>query len=107
MRVFAGQPFWPVDCHQLKSKLDFILIQYLLNMTLDAIPTKTGARVISVDTAATGGLRLLEMGIVPGARVVVLNRAPLGDPIRIGVGNYHLALRRQEARSIQVALVTE
>lgn len=76
-------------------------------MTLDAVPTKTSARVVAVDTAGSGGLRLLEMGIVPGARVLVLNRAPLGDPIRIFVSNYHLALRREEARSIQVALFTE
>jgi Fe2+ transport system protein FeoA len=76
-------------------------------MTLDAIPTKTSARVVAVDPAGTGGLRLLEMGIVPGARVLVLNRAPLGDPIRIAVSNYHLALRREEARSVHVALSNE
>jgi len=76
-------------------------------MTLDSMPTDVSARVVSVDTAGSGGLRLMEMGIVPGARVLVVNRAPLGDPIRIFVSNYHLALRRKEARSIQVALCNE
>ena len=76
-------------------------------MTLDTLPTKVSARVVAVDTAGSGGLRLMEMGIVPGARVLVVNRAPLGDPMRIFVSDYHLALRREEARSIQVALLTE
>lgn len=76
-------------------------------MTLDTLPTKVSARVVAVDTAGSGGLRLMEMGIVPGAQVLVINRAPLGDPMRIFVSNYHLALRREEARSIQVAVFTE
>lgn len=79
----------------------------MLNMTLDSIPTQVSAQVVSVDATGRGGLRLMEMGIVPGARVLVLNRAPLGDPIRIFVSNYHLALRREEARSIEVALFAE
>ena len=73
-------------------------------MTLDTVPKDISARVVSVDTAGSGGLRLMEMGIVPGARVLVVNRAPLGDPIRILVSNYHLAVRREEARSIEVAI---
>jgi ferrous iron transport protein A len=73
-------------------------------MTLDSIPRKTMARVVAVDAAAGSGLRLMEMGIVPGAPVLVVNRAPLGDPIRILVSNYQLALRREEARTIHVAL---
>jgi Fe2+ transport system protein FeoA len=47
----------------------------------------------------------MEMGLIPGASVRVVKSAPLGDPIQILVGNYHLALRRQEARSIHVTLI--
>jgi Fe2+ transport system protein FeoA len=49
----------------------------------------------------------MEMGLVPGAPVSVIRSAPLGDPIQIRVRDYHLALRRGEARMISVALVTE
>jgi Fe2+ transport system protein FeoA len=73
-------------------------------MTLDNIPKKVHARVVAVDPSGSGGLRLMEMGIVPGALVLVVNRAPLGDPIRIFVSNYQLALRREEARSVHVTL---
>ena len=76
-------------------------------MTLDSIPRKVSARVVAVDASGSGGLRLMEMGIVPGAQVQVVNCAPLGDPIRILVRNYHLALRREEARSIHVTLPDE
>lgn len=76
-------------------------------MTLDRMPLNVDARVASVDVTGQHGLRLMEMGIVPGAPVRVVKAAPLGDPIQICVHNYHLALRRTEARSIEVILNDE
>ena len=73
-------------------------------MTLDAIAHDVIARVASIEPSAPHGLRLMEMGIVPGAMVRVVKAAPLGDPIQVCVRNYHLALRRSEARSIRVTL---
>jgi Fe2+ transport system protein FeoA len=75
-------------------------------MTLDAIPKDAIALVTSVEPGDQS-LRLMEMGIVPGARVRLVKSAPLGDPIQICVRDYHLALRRSEARSIQVKLSPE
>lgn len=76
-------------------------------MTLDSIPKQKRARVVAVDASGSGALRLMEMGIIPGAPVRVVKFAPLGDPIQILVGNYHLALRRQEARTVHVTLYEE
>ena len=73
-------------------------------MTLDSIPKKAKALVVAINTRGNGRLRLMEMGIVPGAVVEVVNSAPLGDPLRIFIKNYHLALRREDARSVHVAL---
>ena len=73
-------------------------------MTLDTIPRDATARVASVEATGTHGLRLMEMGLVPGALVRVVRVAPLGDPIQVCVRNYHLALRRSEAQSITVTL---
>jgi ferrous iron transport protein A len=73
-------------------------------MTLDKIPLDTLARVTSVEATDSHGLRLMEMGVVPGAPVRVVKAAPLGDPIQVCVRDYHLALRRSEAKSIQVVL---
>lgn len=47
-------------------------------------------------------LKLMEMGCVPGERVRVEQKAPLGDPIAITVSGYNLSLRLDEARNIFV-----
>lgn len=47
-------------------------------------------------------LKLMEMGCVPGERLLVEMRAPLGDPISIMVAGYHLSLRINEAAQILV-----
>lgn len=73
-------------------------------MTLDMVPKNVMARVASVALTDTHSLRLMEMGVVPGAPVRMVKAAPLGDPIHVCVGNYHLALRRAEAKSITVTL---
>ena len=73
-------------------------------MTLDSIPRNVTARVVSIETSEAHGLRLMEMGLVPGASVRVVRSAPLGDPIQVCVRDYHLALRRVEAQSITVAI---
>ena len=75
-------------------------------MTLDRIPVDTMARVAYVEATDPHSLRLMEMGMVPGAPVRVVKVAPLGDPIQVCVRDYHLALRRSEARSITVVLET-
>ncbi len=49
-------------------------------------------------------IKLMEMGCVPGEKVVVDQKAPLGDPISINVSGYHLSLRLNEANSIFVEL---
>jgi ferrous iron transport protein A len=73
-------------------------------MTLDSMPRGINGRVVSVEMSDSYGLRLMELGVVPGAPVRVVKSAPLGDPIQICVRDYHLAVRRSEAQSITVAM---
>jgi ferrous iron transport protein A len=73
-------------------------------MTLDAMRRGMSGRVISVETEGRYGLRLMELGVVPGADVRIVKTAPLGDPIQICLRDSHLALRRSEAQSITVAV---
>jgi len=47
-------------------------------------------------------LKLMEMGCVPGEKIIVDQIAPLGDPISILVAGYHLSLRINEAENIWV-----
>jgi Fe2+ transport system protein FeoA len=73
-------------------------------MTLDSIPNNVMARISAVDAKGAHGLRLMEMGLVPGAPVRIVKSAPFGDPIQVCIHNYHLALRRTEARAIEVTI---
>ena len=49
-------------------------------------------------------LKLMEMGCVPGERILLEQVAPLGDPISVSVAGYHLSLRLNEAEHIFVEL---
>ena len=49
-------------------------------------------------------LKLMEMGCVPGEKVLVDMVAPLGDPMSISVSGYHLSLRLNEAEHIFVSM---
>ena len=59
-------------------------------------------RVTRVEVPGAEGLRLMEMGLIPGTRVQVLRRAPFGDPIQIILRGYALTLRRSMAAAILV-----
>jgi ferrous iron transport protein A len=47
-------------------------------------------------------LRLEELGFVPGTALVVLRRAPLGDPVEIELRGYRVCLRREDLASVCV-----
>ena len=44
--------------------------------------------------------RLLDMGITPGAEIMLRKKAPLGDPLEITVRGYELTLRATEAQLV-------
>jgi ferrous iron transport protein A len=65
---------------------------------------ESGCRARIHSHHATGAIRqrLLDLGFVPEARVDVIRRAPLGDPIQCKVANYCVTLRGSEASLIEV-----
>ncbi len=76
-------------------------------VSLDRLRAGEPARVLAVMGAGPVARRLMEMGVVPGAPVLVIRAAPLGDPLEVRVRNYHLALRRSEAQTISVVTSDE
>ncbi|HAF15697.1 MAG TPA: ferrous iron transport protein A [Blastocatellia bacterium] len=70
--------------------------------SLAAAPHGSRARVASIDGSGAVALRLIEMGVVPGAAICVIRTAPLGDPLQVCLRNYHLALRRVDAEKVIV-----
>lgn len=76
-------------------------------MTLDMAKEHATLKIIRI--AGKGGMRLrmLQMGITPGTRIKLLRQAPLADPVEISVRGSKLALRRDEAKNIQVIKAEE
>ncbi|GJM34525.1 MAG: hypothetical protein DHS20C18_35260 [Saprospiraceae bacterium] len=44
--------------------------------------------------------KLMTMGILPGTRLVLVREAPFGGGWYVKIGNYSIALRKQEAACI-------
>lgn len=74
------------------------------NVTLADLPIGADAHVIAVKGASRVTRRLMEMGVIPGVAIKVIKTAPFGDPIEVRLRGYRLAMRRNEADSIEVAL---
>lgn len=71
-------------------------------MTLDSLETGRPARISHVDARDAVTLRLMEMGLVPGASIAVRKRAPFGGPMELVVGDYLLSIRAAEARAFTI-----
>jgi Fe2+ transport system protein FeoA len=61
-----------------------------------------GGFVVSVGGDSDLKRRLMEMGFCNGARVEVVRRAPLGDPIEFRLRGYCLSLRDEQARHVTI-----
>jgi ferrous iron transport protein A len=70
---------------------------------LSALGVGCQGRVVSVAGDQDVRRRLMEMGFCNGATVEVVRRAPLGDPIEFKLRGYHLSLRDEQARYVQIA----
>ncbi|MDA9066374.1 ferrous iron transport protein A [Flavobacteriales bacterium] len=44
--------------------------------------------------------KLMEYGIIPGANVLVLNKAPFNGPLYLSIGTQRIAIRKEEASYI-------
>lgn len=56
----------------------------------------------AITIKGTLGLRLREMGLIPGTKLHIEGRAPLHDPIRLRLNGQILTLRNNEADYIEV-----
>lgn len=73
--------------------------------TLDQARCGALLEVLSVNAEGEIRRRLLDMGLVKGARISVVRKAPLGDPVEIELHGFFLTLRLEEAKTIKVRLL--
>lgn len=71
-------------------------------MTLKEL--EIGRTAVIKSVGGEGALRqhILDMGVLPGARVSVVKYAPMGDPVEIRLHGYELTLRLDDAAKIDI-----
>ncbi len=71
-----------------------------MDLSLSDLKPGEWARIAGYANQSPYSESLLRLGLIPGARFEVKRRAPLGDPIEIGVRGFSLILRPAEARCL-------
>ena len=106
------------QCKKLKDLINTEFKEFLVYGRIPSICEKKEVKMITLKELKTGEegvikkvgcdasirARLLAMGLVPGERVKVAKIAPMGDPMDIIIKGYHLSLRKDEAKCIEVEL---
>ena len=69
-------------------------------MTIDDLKIGQQGTISAVGGEGSLRLRFLDMGLIPGTRVILRKVAPMGDPIQIHIRGYELTIRREDARKI-------
>lgn len=70
--------------------------------TLADLKIGSRARILALDGEGEIQQRLAEMGVIPGVEVLLVRRAPLGDPLEYELMGYRLSLRRTEASIVSI-----
>ena len=71
-----------------------------MEFTLAALAKGAAATVAEVRDAGPLGRRLMDLGLIPGAAVECVGRAPLGDPAAYLIAGAVIAIRRRDAESV-------
>lgn len=72
-------------------------------MNLAKLSVGQEAKVTKINGNSVVTKRLMEMGVIPGVSIKVVKTAPFGDPIEVRVRGYSLAMRKNEAETIEVS----
>jgi len=70
--------------------------------TVDQLKVNEQSVVVSLGSSGAVRRHIIDMGITPGAIIIMRKTAPMGDPIEINVRGYELSLRKKEAQTITV-----
>jgi Fe2+ transport system protein FeoA len=74
------------------------------SLTLDQLEIGKEASVTRLTCTGANRRRLMDLGIVPGTRLHAELKSPLGDPIAYRIRGALIALRRDQARQIEIEL---
>ncbi len=75
--------------------------------TLDKLVPGELGRIKRVSGRGAIRRRLVDMGLTTGAKIEMVKLSPLGDPVEYRLRGYHLSLRKSEAKTIEVELLSD
>lgn len=70
--------------------------------TLNDLAKGSAAKVLKIQDRDILNSRLRDIGIVPGAEIIIVKSAPLGDPLEIKVNDSNVSIRLKEAEKVLV-----
>jgi len=70
--------------------------------TLRFAQVNTKVRICAINADGELGRRVRDMGLIPGAEVTVVGKAPLKDPVALRLRDFTMTLRNNEADHILV-----
>jgi Fe2+ transport system protein FeoA len=76
-------------------------------LTLDQLKAGQTATVSALTCQGANRHRLMDMGILPGTSIEVEMRSPLGDPTAYRVRGTVIAMRKEQARQIEITVNSE
>lgn len=76
-------------------------------MNMRLMQTGQSGIISSINIGGKLGLRLREMGLIPGTEITVTGRAPLHDPVKLRINGQTLTLRNNEADHIELTATGE
>ena len=72
-----------------------------MSIPLSKLKQKVGGKIASIESELVL-TKLMELGIMPGAKFVIQNKAPFNGPLAILVNGTKIIIRRKEANLILV-----
>ena len=76
-------------------------------MTLNELKAGECAEILAIGGEGSLRQHFLDMGLIPGAEIKLVQLAPMGDPMELMVHGYELTLRLEDARKIEINRIQE
>ena len=74
------------------------------SLTLDQLAPQQVALVTGLTSAGPERRRMMDLGILPGARIEIAMTNPLGDPTAYLIRGATIALRKEQAQLIEISI---
>lgn len=71
-------------------------------MTVADLKSGKKARIKTIDFTHPSSFRIMEYGFTPGQEIEIINKAFLGDPLSVSLRGTLIAIRKADARCIEV-----